>query len=92
MSRTVYLNGEYLAPEDAKVSIFDRGLLFGDGVYEVAGVLEEVTVTATRRGEADIMTIPVSITALEGEEGDHFRRWTGRDFQTLSGTATSFPP
>ena len=40
MSRIVYLNGEYVAPEDAKVSIFDRGLLFGDGVYEVAGVLD----------------------------------------------------
>jgi len=35
---------------------------------ERAGVLEEVTVTATRRGEADIMSIPVSITALDGGE------------------------
>ena len=40
MSRTVYVNGEYLAPEEASISIFDRGLLFGDGVYEVAGVLD----------------------------------------------------
>ncbi len=39
-TRTVYLNGEYLAPQRAKVSIFDRGLLFGDAVYEVAGVLD----------------------------------------------------
>jgi D-alanine transaminase len=32
---TVYLNGEYLALADAKISVMDRGFLFGDGVYEV---------------------------------------------------------
>ena len=40
MSRTVYVNGAYLPEEDAKVSIFDRGFLFADGVYEVTSVLE----------------------------------------------------
>ncbi len=35
MSDTVYLNGEYLPIADAKVSVLDRGFLFGDGVYEV---------------------------------------------------------
>lgn len=35
---TVYLNGEYLAPAAAKVSAFDRGFIFGDGVYEVIPV------------------------------------------------------
>lgn len=40
MSRTVFLNGEYLAEEDAKVSIFDRGFLMADGVYEVTSVLD----------------------------------------------------
>lgn len=39
MSRTVYVNGEYLPEEDATVSIFDRGFLFADGVYEVTSVL-----------------------------------------------------
>ncbi len=38
MSRTVYVNGRYCAPEEATVSIFDRGLLFADAVYEVTGV------------------------------------------------------
>ncbi len=33
-----YLNGEWQAPEDAKVSVFDRGFMFGDGVYEVMPV------------------------------------------------------
>lgn len=40
MSRTVYVNGEYLPEEEAKVSIFDRGFLMSDGVYEVTSVLD----------------------------------------------------
>jgi D-alanine transaminase len=38
--RTVYLNGEYLPENEAKVSIFDRGFLMADGVYEVTSVLD----------------------------------------------------
>jgi D-alanine transaminase len=37
--RTVYVNGEYLPENEAKVSIFDRGFLMADGVYEVTSVL-----------------------------------------------------
>lgn len=40
MSRIVYVNGEYLAEEDAKISVFDRGFLFADAVYEVSAVLK----------------------------------------------------
>lgn len=39
MSRTVYVNGQYLPENDAKVSIFDRGFLMADGIYEVTSVL-----------------------------------------------------
>ncbi len=35
---TCWMNGQFLPEADAHVSIFDRGLLFGDGVYEVAAV------------------------------------------------------
>ncbi len=38
--RTVYTNGEYLPENEAKVSIFDRGFLFADAVYEVVSVLD----------------------------------------------------
>jgi D-alanine transaminase len=31
----IYLNGQYLRPEEGKISVMDRGFLFGDGVYEV---------------------------------------------------------
>ena len=40
MSRIVYVNGSYAPEEEAKVSIFDRAFLFGDGVYEVTAVLD----------------------------------------------------
>lgn len=40
MSRIVYVNGAYLPEEEATVSIFDRGFLFADGVYEVTSILE----------------------------------------------------
>ena len=32
---TVYLNGEFLPKEGAKISVEDRGFLLSDGVYEV---------------------------------------------------------
>lgn len=35
---TVYLNGEFLPKGEAKISVLDRGFLFGDGVYEVIPV------------------------------------------------------
>ena len=39
MNRTVYVNGDYLPETEAKVSIFDRGFLMADAVYEVTSVL-----------------------------------------------------
>jgi len=35
---TIYLNGEYMPIEEAKISVLDRGFIFGDGVYEVIPV------------------------------------------------------
>lgn len=38
--RQVYVNGEFLAEDMAKVSVFDRGFLFADAVYEVTSVVD----------------------------------------------------
>ena len=38
VSQTVYLNGEFLPLENAKISVLDRGFIYGDGVYEVVPV------------------------------------------------------
>ncbi|MEM9430510.1 MAG: D-amino-acid transaminase [Pseudomonadota bacterium] len=40
MGRTVYVNGQYVDEAEASISIFDRGFLMADGVYEVTSVLD----------------------------------------------------
>ena len=52
MSRIVYVNGAYLPEEEAKISVFDRGFLFADGVYEVSTVVDG----RSRRGAASTVT------------------------------------
>jgi D-alanine transaminase len=46
--RWVHVNGEVVAAESAVISIFDRGFLFADGVYEVTSVLNGRLVDAQR--------------------------------------------
>ncbi|MDJ0932524.1 D-amino-acid transaminase [Breoghania sp.] len=38
--RTVYVNGNYVPEEEATVSVFDRGFLFADAIYEVTSILD----------------------------------------------------
>ena len=38
MSEIVYLNGEFMPLEEARIPVLDRGFIFGDGVYEVIPV------------------------------------------------------
>lgn len=40
MPEFVYLNGVFSPAAEAKISVFDRGLLFADAIYEVAGVID----------------------------------------------------
>ena len=40
MERVVFLNGDFIPEGEAKLSIFDRGLLFADAVYEGFGILD----------------------------------------------------
>lgn len=39
MSRTAYVNGDYVPLEEARIPIMDRGFLFADGIYEVSAVI-----------------------------------------------------
>jgi D-alanine transaminase len=48
MGAIAYLNGEWQAPEDARVSVLDRGFMFGDGVYEVIPVYNGMAFTLDR--------------------------------------------
>lgn len=61
MSRTVYVNGDFVPEEDAKISVFDRGFLFADGVYEVSSVLNGKLVD----NAAHLARLRRSLTELE---------------------------
>lgn len=36
----IFLNGEFIKADEAKISVFDRGFIFGDGIYEVVPIIE----------------------------------------------------
>jgi D-alanine transaminase len=38
--RTIYINSEFIPETQGKVSVFDRGFLFSDAVYEVVSVID----------------------------------------------------
>ncbi|WP_041528347.1 D-amino-acid transaminase [Paracoccus aminophilus] len=40
MTRQIFLNGSYINESEAKISVMDRGFLFGDAIYEVTAVLD----------------------------------------------------
>lgn len=61
MSRIVYVNGEFLPEADAKISVFDRGFLFADGVYEVSSVLDGKLID----NEAHLVRLHRSMDELE---------------------------
>lgn len=44
MDGIVFLNDQFMAADEAKVSAFDRGFIFGDGIYEVVPVVDGVVV------------------------------------------------
>ena len=48
MTRQAWVNGVYVAADEAKISPFDRGFLFADGVYEVTAVYAGRTVDMER--------------------------------------------
>ena len=81
VSRTIYVNGEFVNEQDAKISIFDRGFLFGDGIYEVSAVIEgrlvdnELHLARLERslGELDI-PMPVSLEEFKELQKELIRR------------------
>ena len=69
-SRIVYLNGAFLPAEAASLSIFDRGFLFGDGIYEVTAVLEGKLIDAAlhlARLERSVGEIGISLPVTTDE-------------------------
>ena len=71
MTQQIYINGEYFAPEDAKISVYDHGLLYGDGVFEGLRIysgkvfrLHEHLVRLWESARAIDLEIPISIEQL----------------------------
>jgi len=50
---TVYLNGDFMPIEEAKISPLDRGFIFGDGVYEVIPGLIETEMSSVSKAHYD---------------------------------------
>ncbi len=80
-NRIVYVNGEYIAARDARISIFDRGFLFGDGIYEVTAVLDgklidsEPHMARLLRSTGEIgITMPISTEEIVAIERELIRR------------------
>jgi D-alanine transaminase len=71
--RTIYLNGSFIPETEGKISVFDRGFLFSDSVYEVVSVLDgklvdfdgHVRRLARSLGELGIKGAPDADTWLE---------------------------
>ena len=76
-----YLNGELLPETEAKVSIFDRGFLFGDAVYEVVPIIDGQLVNRQAHGERLARSLtelalpaPLDSTALAAAQDELVRR------------------
>lgn len=77
----IYINGEYYAKEDAKISVFDHGLLYGDGVFEGIRIyhnkvfrLEQHLKRLYRSAKYINLTIGKSIEEMTGIVVDTCRR------------------
>lgn len=69
-SKIVYLNGEFMDKNDAKISIFDRGFIFGDGIYEVVPVINSKIVDRVdfwERFERSLSQIDLSLPVAKDE-------------------------
>ena len=61
MNEIVFVDGAYVERKDARVSIFDRGFLFADGIYEVSAVLDGKLVD----NSAHLARLDRSLAAIE---------------------------
>ena len=72
---TCYLNGEWTALIDAKVSVLDRGFIFGDGVYEVISVDTVGGIRAPFRAHAHFARLQRSLDAVRIENPLRLEQW-----------------
>lgn len=81
MSRQIYINGQFFAPEDAKISVYDHGLLYGDGVFEGLRCyggkvfrLDEHLQRLDESARAISLQLPISLEQLSVDTNDTVAR------------------
>ncbi|HWT63037.1 MAG TPA: D-amino-acid transaminase, partial [Ochrobactrum sp.] len=81
MARVIYLNGAFVEESDAKISVFDRGFLFGDGIYEVSAVLDgrlvdnDLHLARLERSVKEIgIPLPASLSDIRDAQAELIRR------------------
>lgn len=81
MSRIVYCAGQFVPEDQAHVSLFDRGFLFGDGVYEVTAVIggrlidNDLHLARFKRSLAELaIPMPASLEKIELLQKDLIKR------------------
>jgi D-alanine transaminase len=70
MGRTVFVNGQWLDETAATISIFDRGFLFADAIYEVTAVADGKLIDFkghTDRLKRSLETLGIPMPVAEGE-------------------------
>ncbi|MCI0331772.1 MAG: branched-chain-amino-acid transaminase [Planctomycetes bacterium] len=80
MSRQIYISGKFVPQEDARISVFDHGLLYGDGVFEGLRSyrgkvfrLREHIVRLYESARAIWLEIPMSQEAMQGAVNEAVR-------------------
>ena len=80
MSQQIYINGKYFSREDATISVFDHGLLYGDGVFEGLRIyggkvfrLQEHLVRLWESANSIALELPLSIEQLTADVNETVR-------------------
>lgn len=86
MSISIYINGEFVPKEEAKVSVFDHGFLYGDGVFEGIRAyngrvfrLDEHLIRLYQSAKTVMLAIPLTIEEMEAAVLETCRRNGLRD-------------
>lgn len=82
MDGIVFLNGEFMNANEAKISAFDRGFIFGDGIYEVVPVVGGVLVDKIdfwARFEASLAAISLKLPYDKGKFEEILREAVARN-------------
>ena len=93
MSRIVYVNGKYVPEEQGNVSIFDRGFLFADGVYEVTAIVHGKLIDYDPHMERLARSLAEISMAWPCSKADVRRMQRGKDVPCRGATfSPSIPP